>query len=135
MNNALETALYGRLAGGTALTSLLAGTASIYNSLAPPGSAHDFVVFSHQGGGDENLTPRRMRNVVYLVKAVSTAGMAKAGQIDAAADALLHNQELSVSGWANFWLAREGDVRYSELTEDGKRYFHSGGLYRVRTDQ
>lgn len=134
MNNPLETALYGRLAGGTALTALLAGTASIYNSLAPPGSAHDLIVFSHQGGGDENLTPSRMRNVVYLVKGISTQGMPRAGQIDAAIDTLLHNQPLSVGGWANFWLAREGDVRYSELADDGKRYFHSGGLYRVRLD-
>lgn len=130
---AVETAIFGKLAGGATLITEIGGTA-IYNRIAPPDTALPYVIFQWQGGGDENLTPSRMRNQVYTVKAVA-ATLVKAADIDEQIDALLHDQTLTVSGWANFWMAREGDIAYHELEVDNKPVFHTGGMYRIRLGQ
>ena len=136
MSNELEQALFAKLTAATALTSLLAGTAAVYNQQAPRGSDYDFVIFQYQGGGDENKSPHRAQNVLYAVKGVSNTSLKTAGLIDAQIDAVLHMQELSVSGWAtNHWLAREDNIRFVETTPEGDDYYHAGGVYRVRIAQ
>jgi len=130
--NALETTLYGQLTGGTALTARLAGTASVYNQIAPRGAAAPYVVFGIQGGGDENITPARFKNLIYSIKAVSTTGMKDAGEIDDEIDALMHGAELSVTGWGVMWCMREADYRYTEMTPEGRNIWHVGGTYRIR---
>ena len=52
--------------------------------------------------------------------------------IDAALDALLHLGSLTVAGWSNFWMAREGDIAYQEVDPTGRPIFHAGGVYRIR---
>jgi hypothetical protein len=126
----MDAAIFGELSGGAGLIGELGGTA-IYNRIAPPEAGLPYVIFQWQGGGDENLTPSRMRNVVYVVKGVA-GELSKAEAIDAECDALLHGQALSVAGWSNFWLARESDVAYVEVDESGRPVYHSGGLYRIR---
>lgn len=133
--NALNTALYSRLSGGTALTTLLSGTASIYNLLAPDGAALDYVVYQLQGGGDENFNAHRTKNLLYLVKSYSDDGPARAGTIDAQVDALLHMQPLTVTGWGNFWLARETDVSTIEIDEAEAKTCMAGGAYRIRLEK
>jgi hypothetical protein len=131
--NEFEAALYSRLTGGTSITSLLAGTDSIYNQQAPPGAAYPLIVFQYQGGGDENKSPHRAKNMLYTIKAISADGLTDAGTIDAAVDTELHlGTALTVSGWTNFWLAREGEIRLVEATPEGNRYYHAGGIYRAR---
>jgi len=39
---------------------------------------------------------------------------------------------LTVSGWSNFWAAREEDVSTVEVTESGNKIWMAGGLYRLR---
>lgn len=133
IQNALNTAMYSRLSGGTALITALGGT-SIYWLQAPDGASLPYVVFSLQGGGDENITPRRMKNEVYFVRGYSAVS-AQAGSIDALCDSLLHGKALSVSGWANFWLVRENDLANVENTEAGEQVYMSGGFYRIRLDK
>lgn len=130
--NAVETALYSRLAGASALTALLATTTSIYNTVAPQGAAYPLVVFNLQAGGDDNKSPHRAKQLLYLVKAVSATSMKDAGTIDNEVDTALHGLVLTVTDWTNYWLMRGQDVRFEELAPDGKRYFHSGGIYRIR---
>jgi Protein of unknown function (DUF3168) len=130
--NALNTAIYSTLSAGTALTALLAGSTSIYNMQAPDGAEFDYAVWNHQGGGDMNLTAHRVKDLVVFVRAYSTTSAARAGSIDAQIDTLLHKQVLSVSGWSNFWLAREEDLATVEVTEAGNTIWMAGGLYRVR---
>jgi hypothetical protein len=135
--NTLETALYEKLAGGTALTALLAGgTASpaIYNQQAPDGSEFPYVVFTLMGGGDENETPHRTKNLIYQVRGVSKTSPANVGLIDAQIDARLHLQQITVTDWTNFWIGREGDFALTE-TVDNVNYYHAGGQYRIRLDQ
>lgn len=130
--NALDSALYSTLSAGTALTSQLAGTTSIYHGVAPRGSTLPYVVFNQSAGGDANDTPRRRKDLVYTVQAVSSTSYKSAGLIDAAVDDLLHGQTLTVSGWTNFWTMREQDIEYSETTDAGQIIYHVGGMYRIR---
>ena len=133
--NALELALYARLTTFSALTTLLAGTASVYNQQAPTGAALPYVVFNLMAGGDDNDNPNRALSLLYNVKAVGTAGFLNSGNIDTQIDAALHAQTLTVSGWANIWTHRITNQRYVETVEGGRRYFHAGGQYRIRIAQ
>ena len=126
----MGSALFSKLAAGTALTTKLGGTA-IYNTLAPQGQATPYVVFFHSAGGDDNTSPRRARSSVYTVKAVSTVGQLNAGEIDDLVDTLLHEQSLTVTGWGNYWLARVADIAYAE-DSGGVLFWHRGGQYRIR---
>lgn len=136
--NVLDTAIYSRLNGATALTSLLAGGTigtSIFSLQAPKNAAYPYVVFSHQGGGDDNDTQNRTKNLIRYVRAYGTAN-AQAGSIDAQIDAALHLIPFSnVSGWTTMWLAREEDIELVENPPTGNQVFTQGGLYRIRLDK
>jgi hypothetical protein len=140
IQNALNAAVYTTLTGGTALTNLLSSETSVYFLQAPDDCTDtEYVVFSYQGGGDENQIPNRMKNNVLNVRAISGGGTASgpalAGSIDAQIDALLHLKPLTVAGWENFWTAREMDIVLMENDEAGIKFFTSGGLYRIRLDK
>jgi hypothetical protein len=128
--NAVAVALYTTLSGGTALTSLLGGTA-VYQQQAPDGAALPYVVFSKQAGGPENIDPHDRRDLTYFVRAY--AGSAKtAGQIDAAVEALLHRHNLPVTGWNTLWCARDADLETVEPQPNGVPVYMAGGMYRIR---
>ena len=137
IQNALNTAIYSRLTGGTVLTALLTnGTASIYFMQAPDNLTDaDYVVWNYQAETDDNLDPTRMKQVILNVKGVSRTGPARAGSIDAQIDALLHHSPLSASGWANIWIAREEGFQTVEIDQAGTQYFQSGAMYRAILDQ
>ena len=132
--NFLNSAVYSRLGTATALTSLLAnGSASIFALQAPEGETLPYVVFNVQGGGDENLSPHRTKNLVEFVRAYSDNSNAEAGSIDAQIDAALHLVPFTgVSGWTNYWLAREQDVETVTNKPTGEPVWMNGGIYRVR---
>lgn len=133
--NVLDSALYSKLQGASGVTSLLAGTTSIYAVQAPDNAQMPYIVFSVQGGGDENLDRHRTKNLVYFIRAYSQVSKAQAGSIDAAIDTALHLQTLNVSGWANFWTAREEDISAVENPQSGQKIFMVGGLYRTRIEK
>ena len=128
--NALDTAIYNTLSGGTALTAALGGTA-IYYQQAPDGAALPYVVWSYPAGGDDNLTSSRMKSMVAYVRGYADDA-AQAGTIDAYCDALLHGKALTVTGWTNFWSAREEDIALVENLPDKTRVYSAGGYYRIR---
>lgn len=136
VQNALNAAIYSRMTGGTSLTNLLANGSAIFFLQAPDDFAgSEYVVWSYQGGGDENDTPSRSKNMVLNIRAISRTGPAKAGSIDAQIDALFHHNPLTVAGWTNFWIARETDFGPLVGNDDaGSKYWQSGALYRVRLD-
>lgn len=131
--NALNTAIYNQLKAGTALITALGGTA-LYYLQAPDEAVQPFVVWSYQAGGDENQTPNRTKNIVVNVRSFARTA-AQAGTIDALVDGRLHMQTLSVSGWTNFWLARETEVALVENLPNVEKSYMAGALYRVRLDQ
>ena len=130
--NALEAALVARLAAASGLTSLLASATSIYNQQAPTAAALAYIVFAYQAGGPTNLSPIRAESLIYLVKGVTRTGAKAAGAIDDAIDAALHNAPLTVTGYTNYWLMREGRMRMVDPDTDGQPIYHAGGFYRVR---
>ena len=131
--NDLETAINTKLSAGTALVALLGGTA-IYNTVAPQDAALPFVVFWNAAGREDNTSPRRARTCLYAVVAEADTALV-AGAIDAAVDALLHGQSLSITGWSDYWMARELDVSYAERVANGGVIFHRGAQYRIRTNK
>ena len=133
--NALNTAIYSRLQGTSGITSLLSGTTAIYNLQAPKNAVYPYIVWSHQGGGDENETANRTKNLLVFIRAYSGASAAQAGSIDAQIDTALHLSPLTVSGWTDFWLAREQDLETVENEPDGQRIYMTGGMYRIRLDK
>lgn len=132
--NNIAAGIYSTLKGGTALTSLLSGTAAIYNTMAPDTASRPYVIFSLQVGGPNNINPSDMRDALVFVRAYSATSMAQAGSIDTQISTLLHGKTLSVSGYTNWWTAREQDFAIAEVTPDGAFGYMAGAFYRVRID-
>jgi len=130
--NAVKAAIYTKLTGASALTDLLAGTTSVYDNKAPRGADMPYVIFGLQGGGDENITQVRYKSNLYSIKGVSESSAKEAGDIDTEIDALMHDTELTVSGWTNFSCNREEDFDYVETTPEGDNVWHDGAIYRIR---
>ena len=132
--NALGSAVYSKLSGGTALVALLYSGSSIYN-VAPPFEAnYDYVVFNVQGGAEPSDSQHRIKEITLQVRAYATA-LNRAGSIDAACDALLHNGTLSMTGWSVFWLKRAQDIELIEYDESNRPIYTRGGLYDLKIEK
>jgi hypothetical protein len=133
--NALGAAIYGKLSGGTALCALLSGgSLSIYNVIAPYEAAYDYVIYNMQTSGEQNDTAHRVKDVTLQVRAYSTQ-LARAGTIDAACDALLHAQPLTVTGWTTVRAVRSQDIELVEYDEADRPIFTRGGLYDLKIEK
>ena len=131
---ALNASIYSRLNGATALTSLLAGTTSVYYLQAPEGAALPYVVFNIQGGGDVNDTANRLKNLIIFIRGYATSTV-RAGSIDSAIDTAIHLVPFTnMTGWTNIWLARETDLETVENPPSGSPIYMNGGLYRCFLD-
>lgn len=132
--NVIDSALYSTLSGGTALTSLLATSASIYHIRAPNIVALPYVVFSLQAGGPENITPSDMGSYVYFIRAYSATSAKAAGDIHAQIKALLHLKTLTVTGYTNYWTVLESELESAEEEPNTAPVYMTGGLYRIKID-
>ena len=128
--NVLNTGIFSKLTGSTALITALGGT-SIFYMQAPDSQALPYVVWSYMGGGPENISPGNLQSDLVYVRAYATAS-GQAGTIDNLCDAQLHRQAISVSGFVNIWTAREEDIALVENPPDGVKTYSAGGIYRVR---
>ncbi len=128
--------LYTRLTGNAGVTAL-AG-ARVYESLAPQGTTLPCVVYHLQAGRDRNAVgagSRLFSRPLFLVKAVCEgSGYAPADAVAAAIDTALVGASGTVTIGGQLYevavAGREEPVRYTE-SATGKRYNHSGGLYRL----
>lgn len=127
---AMGSAIYSKLAGGTALVAALGGSA-IYSDRVPAGKARPYVVFNHMGGGPDNITPRDIRSGSWFVRAYANTNE-QAKRIDGFIEALLNKGELTVSDWTVFWLVREEDLSLVEDQPNGQFIYMAGGTYRIR---
>lgn len=127
--NAVEAALYSKLAGDASVSGLV--QTRIYNTLAPEDAQMPFVVFSLASGVEENLTPRQSVRLVYFVRAVAEQ-LEQAGLVADAIRNALHHQPLGVPGWENYWLAQITHIRYLETDPGGRKYWHAGGEFEVK---
>ena len=133
--NALNQAIYSRLQTTGSINSLLAGTTAIYHMQAPAGQAYPYIVFSSQSEVTENRTPHRTDNDVIFIRAYSAVSAAQAGSIDARIDTAVHLVPLTVSGWTNYWLAREQGLATVETEPSARPIYMQGAMYRVRLDK
>lgn len=131
--NAIDTAIRSTLCGGTALTTLLAGTASVYHIRAPDNAELPYVLYSVQGGGAENINPSDLQNYLYYVRGYAGNGDT-AASIAGAIKTLLDKKTLTVSGFTNFWTRFETEVENSEETSNLSPIYSCGGIYRIRID-
>jgi hypothetical protein len=131
--NVLNAGIYSKLSGGTALISALGGTA-IYFGKAKDSQVLPYVVFSYQHGSPDNIVPSEMTTQLVYARAYA-ARSDQAGTIDGLISSLLHKQELTVSGWKNFWLARETEVAMPETDEAGVTTWTAGAFYRIRMSE
>jgi hypothetical protein len=131
--NAVKRGLRAKLAGDSGITTALGGTA-IYESLAPQGTDPPYVIYNKQSGVPKyTLGGSAFENQLYMVKVVTEApSMAGAGSIAERINGVLTDGALTMTGRTQLYLRRENDVEYVE-TDSGKRFNHSGALYRVIT--
>lgn len=128
--NAMRTAIYSKLSADGTLISALGGTV-IYFAQAPDSASPPFVVFNFQGGGPLNINANDLRDQIVFVRGFAD-NPTKVGDIDAACSDLLHRSSIDVSGYTNFWLAREQDLSLVENLPNNVKRYMAGALYRVR---
>lgn len=133
LHNALNAGLYSKLTGSTALTALLGGSACYFEQ-APDDAALPYVVWSYVSVLDDNKSAHRAKQAVVFVRGYNQTGPALAGSIDAQIDALLHGGSVTISGWANYWTAREQDLANVETDAANVKTWMSGGYYRIRLE-
>lgn len=129
----LDTAIFQKLSGSSSLTTALGGTA-IYKNQAPDDKPLPYVIWSWQSAVDENATPSRMWNSIINVRCFA-ASPTQAGSVDAIVDELFTGTAFSVSGWTNFWTAREMYFDNTINEPNGQKTEVVGGLYRIRIGQ
>ena len=132
--NAIDTAIRTNLCGGTALTNMLAGTASVYHIRAPDDATYPYVVFNVQGGGAENINPSDLQNYLYYVRCYTETSSTNASQIHDQIKALLDKQTLTVTGYTNLWTRFESEIEFADEQQNGVPIYSDGGLYRIRID-
>jgi hypothetical protein len=133
--NVLNGAIYTRLQTTSAVTTLLSGTTAIYNQQAPESAVLPYVIFNTPSEIDDNETQNRTKNILVSIRSYSGNSAAQAGSIDNAIDTALHLIPLTVTGWSNFWMAREQGIELVENQPSGKQIFSMNADYRVRLDK
>jgi len=133
IQNDLNTGIYSRLTGATALTSLLAGTSSVYFLQAPNNATLPYVVWDIVDDPDTNRTANR--NVTALVFARGYASQSNtAGSIDAQIYAAIM-QGVTVTGWKEYWKGREEGFHLVETDQAGINTYMAGAHYRLSYDK
>jgi hypothetical protein len=108
----------------------------IYRELAPPGTDCPYIVMSFQSGRDRRALGTRaliFTRPLFLIRGVTEGTDDTLGNdiADAIEDALDGSSDLlAVDGVAKLTVGREEPIEFVE-EEDGTRYNHIGGLYRV----
>ena len=128
----LDAALYTKLTGGTALTSLLASATAVFNWLGPENTDPPYVVFNSQSDVPVyTLSGVAYENTIYTVKGVTLGpSAAAAGAIATQIDLALNDQTLTISGYTQMYMRREQAIDYPEVVA-GQRYHHRGAMYRI----
>jgi hypothetical protein len=127
VRDAIEAAIYTKLttSAGTALWG-----SQVYYQEAPLKTVPPYVVFQDVAGGDMNIIPSRIVDVIYqAVCYTNDAVQATTGgeYIEAA----LRDVTLSVSGFNFMGCSQVGFISNPDTVE-GRQYWGRGGEYRIR---
>ena len=134
--NAIAAALFTALNVPT-LTDMLADTdpVSIYQSQAPDNALYPFVVFNKQNDANDNGTAHHVQDLIYQVRAFTKSKMKDAQAIAEVIDGLLDNQTLTISGFAQLRLVRDGGLEFVENQPSTDKVFSAGSLFRLKTEK
>lgn len=127
----LHTAIYSKLTGSASLTALV--STRVYYGLAPEGTALPYVIFTIVNEMMTNDSPRHNLEALYQIEGVATS-KASAIQIADVIHDVLHEGDLSVTGWSVYWVAAEGRTMIIE-TENAVQYFRDIREFRIRLDK
>lgn len=138
MSTPVRRGLYGKLAGDTTLTNLLATppagfSKSIFYQAAPESAPFPYVILNKQAGVPTDVFTKAgaFETDVWLAKGVDRSASADVvEQIQARLKTLLNDAALSISGYGLMMLRRQSDVDYLEVV-DGETYRHAGSLFRL----
>lgn len=122
----VDYAIYQRLIASSTVTNLVGGTIAprIYNLQAPLKSALPYIVFYHNAGGFDNMTPRGEYTFTYRVESVAEARQ-MCYTLCNTSIAHFHNNDMPLTGYSNF-RTKVGQV-YSLIENDnGKQYWRKG---------
>ena len=128
MIQALDNAIYSKLAG-----TVTNARSAIYSPAAPDNATMPYIVWDYTADIDENANPNRSKNDLVFIRAYA-ATKAAAATIDGQIDGLLHMKPLTVTGYTNFWLARESGYSLVETGPSGRKTYMAGAEYRVRLE-
>jgi hypothetical protein len=131
--NDTATAIYSALTSGTQVTSLLAGTTSIYHMQAPDNSNLPYVVFSLQAGGPELINPSKLETNTWWIRVYSVTSASNAAQIFEQVDLKLNRVNISITGATTIQCVRDGNIALVENPPKGIPIYTCGGMYRIRT--
>jgi len=135
LQNALASAIYGTITSATAVTSLLAGTTSVYYMRAPDNATLPYIVFNFQAMPEPNESAHRVVNADALIKCYSGASALAAGSINVQVDPLFDAKILIITGWTNIRTERVEEVALVEEIPNGSPVWMSGGIYRISTEK
>jgi len=122
----LDAALRTLLVGSAPVTAIVGQ--KVYNLQAPASVALPYVIFYQASGVISNSVPRDTLNHVFRVEARASSGTGAITLAGAIYDAL-HEQELTLSGWSNYWMVVTNEMVFIENV-DGVQYHRR--VYDVR---
>lgn len=134
-NKAVRVGLYLKLNVASVTSLLASGSASIHHAVAPATASYPLIVFFKQSGSPVGaFGEQAYKSDLWTVKAIDRSTSAsRAEDIDAAVNAVLDYQTLTVTGGSNLDLRRVSDVDYLE-SEGDQQYRHVGAMYRVAVE-
>lgn len=128
---ALDAALYSALTGDATVAGLVGS--GVYKGQAPQDATRPYIIFFPSGGGEQNITPRRSKNELYMIRAVADTN-ASAIAVDSAISAALHKKPdgLIITGWNCYSLLRETRISIPIENIQGVQAYTEGAYYRIR---
>lgn len=137
---AVQRALYGKLAADTTLNALLHSppqgyAKSIYDREAPEAALFPYVIIDKQSGTPTDTMGKAgaIERDVWQVKGVdrNPADSTPVLRISDRIKDLLNDAELSIQGADHLLLRRLRDIDYPDETVQGTIYRHCGALFRL----
>ena len=105
----------------------------VATTFTPPGPIYQVVLRFTAGTQPYGLSEDFDRYYPWVASEYIAKNMAEVAATGAFADAVA--ARLAVSGYRNLWQARVRPIRFVESTPEGRRFYHAGGIYRIRLEE
>lgn len=134
----IASALGAKLKATSAITTIT--STRIYHLQAKDTTTYPVVVFFPGAEAWENITPRNSKDDIWRVRSTTKqdtgtyANQQGAYTLHQAVYNALHEQALTITGWTNFWMTCEREMKYPENT-DGTQFWHFVWDVRIRISE